>query len=392
MPGYRKGRLIMMEIIRILAINPGSTSTKIAVFENEDKVYGLDITHEAERLARFKQLSDQFDYRKQMIIKAMDEQGYDLRTFTAFVGRAGGLDPCSGGTYPVNDLMLDHARSRPIHPAALGPLLAHDLSMAYDKPAFVVNPPDVDELEPVARVSGIADLPRSSSFHALSHKEVGLRAAAKMGKPYTDVNLVVAHIGGGVSVAAHKKGRVVDADNLLYGEAPMAPTRAGVVPPSKLISLCFSGQYSERKVKELFMKNGGLVNHLGTSEVLEVKQRIAKGDRYAKLVYDAMIYQVAKSIGAYATVLEGKVDAIVLTGGISRDSYFIEELTRMVAFIAPVDIYPGELEMEALALGVLRVISGTEDPVAYTGQRVWEGFDSYKGRPQTGDRRPGALF
>ncbi len=367
-----------MEIIRILAINPGSTSTKIAVFDNEDKIYGLDITHEAETLSRFNQLSDQFDYRKQMIIKAIDDRGYDFKTFIAFVGRAGGLDPCSGGTYPVNDLMLHHARSRPVHPAALGPLLAHDFSMAYDKPAFVVNPPDVDELEPVARVSGIADLPRSSSFHALSHKEVGLRAAAKMGKAYPHVNLVVAHIGGGISVAAHKKGRVVDADNLLCGEAPMAPTRAGVVPPSKLISLCFSGQYSEGQVKALFMKNGGLVNHLGTSEVPDVKQRIARGDRYAKLVYDAMIYQVAKSIGAYAAVLEGEVDAVVLTGGISRDGYFTKQLTRMVSFIAPVDIYPGELEMEALALGALRVLKGKDAPLEYSGKPVWEGFDSYK--------------
>lgn len=368
----------MPETVRILAINPGSTSTKIAVFEDEDRVYSLEITHEAEKLSEFNLISDQFDYRKNMIISALAEEGYDFKEFTAFVGRGGGVNPCSGGTYTVNELMLEHVRSRPVHPATLGPVLAHNFAMANGKQAFIVNPPDVDEMEPVARVSGIAALPRSSSFHALSHKEVGIRAAEKMGKSYRDVNLVVAHIGGGISVAAHKKGRVVDADNLLYGEAPMAPTRAGVIPPSKIISLCFSGEYTEKELKELFMKNGGLISHLGTSEVLKVKERISRGDRYAELVYNAMIYQVAKSIGGFAAVLHGNVDAVVLTGGISRDEYFIETLTKMVEFIAPVDVYPGELEMEALASGALRVIRGEEKPLEYTGDPVWEGFESFK--------------
>ncbi len=368
----------MPETVRILAINPGSTSTKIAVFEEENKIYSLDITHEAEKLSEFKVISEQFDYRKNMIVDALAREGYDFKDFTAFVGRGGGVNPCSGGTYSVNELMLEHVRSRPVHPATLGPVLANDFAVTYGKQAYIVNPPDVDELEPIARVSGIAALPRSSSFHALSHKEVGIRAAEKLGKSYRDVNLVVAHIGGGISVAAHKKGRVVDGDNLLYGEAAMAPTRAGVVPPSKLISLCFSGEYTEKEIKDLFIKNGGMINHLGTSEVLEVKERIAKGDRYAELIYDAMIYQVAKSIGAYAAILHGEVDAVVLTGGISRDEYLIETLTKMVEFIAPVDVYPGELEMEALASGALRVISGEEEPLEYTGEPVWDGFDSYK--------------
>jgi len=252
------------------------------------------------------------------------------------------------------------------------------LNLLEIKDGKYVNPPDVDELEPIARVSGIAALPRSSSFHALSHKEVGIRAAEKLGKFYTDVNLVIAHIGGGISVAAHKKGKVVDGDNLLYGEAPMAPTRAGIVPPSRLISLCFSGEYSEKEIKDLFIKNGGMINHLGTSEIPEVKKRISQGDQYAELIYNAMLYQVAKSIGAFATVLRGEVDAVVLTGGISRDEYFIETLTKMVEFIAPVDVYPGELEMEALALGALRVIRGEEKPLEYTGKPVWDGFDSFK--------------
>ncbi len=369
---------MMPEKVRILAINPGSTSTKIAVFDDEEKIYHLDITHDTEKLSEFKVLSDQFDYRKDMIIDAVAAEGFDFKDFTAFVGRGGGFNPCSGGTYAVNELMLEHSGSRPFHAATLGPILANNFAATYDKPAFVVNPPDVDELEPIARVSGIAALPRSCSFHALSHKEVGLRAAEKMGKSYRDVNLVIAHIGGGTSVAAHKKGRVVDADNLIFGEAPMAPTRAGVVPPGKLVSLCFSGEYSEKEIKDLFIKNGGMVNHLGTSEVLKVKEQIEQGDRYAKLIYDAMIYQVAKSIGAYAAVLHGEVDAIVLTGGISRDGYLIKTLTNMVEFIAPVDVYPGELEMEALASGALRVIRGEEKPLEYTGEPVWEGFDSYK--------------
>lgn len=369
----------MEENYKLLAINPGSTSTKIAVFYNDTKIFSANIEHDADRLKKFVEISEQYPYRKEMIMDALVEEGILLEDISAFVGRGGGLASCEGGTYPVNAIMLEHAKTSfgAKHPANLGSIIANDFAETYGKTAYVVNPPSLDEFQPVARISGLASIPRKSSFHALNHKEVALRAAAEIGKSYDEVNLVIAHIGGGISIAAHKRGKAVDATDAINGDGPMAPTRTGELPAAGLISLCYSGKYTQREMSDFVTKNGGFVDHLGTSDVLEVLQRIKEGDTYAKLVFDAMIYQVGKSIGAYATVLNGAVDAIVLTGGIVRDQGLVEKITEMVSYIAPIKVYPAEFEMEALANGVLRVLNGLEQPKTYTGVPVLNAEDKY---------------
>jgi butyrate kinase len=364
----------------LMAINPGSTSTKVAVFEDEERLFGETIEHSAEALGAFAEIVDQYPYRKRAILEALARGGLSPAGMTAFVGRGGGLVACEGGTYPVNERLLEDAKSGRIakHPATLGAVLAADFAREYGGAAYIVNPPDVDEMEDIARVGGLAALPRQSRFHALNQKEVALRACAEMGKLYAEVNLVVAHVGGGVSVSAHRRGRVVDTTDIVNGDCPMAPTRSGSLAPGAVVSMCFSGERTRKQMTDLILKNGGMVDHLGTSDVLEVKRRIEEGDSYAKLVYDAMIYQIGKSIGSYAAALSGEVDAILLTGGIARDRYLVDELARMVGFIASVKAFPGEFEMEALANGVLRVLRGTESPRTYTGVPVWSGFDAYR--------------
>jgi butyrate kinase len=354
--------------MRILAINPGSTSTKVAVFEDEEKVFQENINHPAECLKDA--IQEQLPFRKRVILETLEKQGFPLESFHVFSGRGGGLISCPGGVYKIEELLLEHSRRWTKHPAVLGALLADEFARINKMPAFIVDPPDIDEMQDVARISGIKDFPRESSFHALNQKEAARRAAKSLGKSYDAVNLVVAHIGGGISVGAHREGRVIDATDLINGGAPMAPTRAGQVAAKAWIEMCFSGKYSKKEVEDFTSKNGGVINHLGTSDMKEVEQRIEEGDRYARLVYDAMIYQTGKNIGAYATVLHGKVDAVVITGGIVKSPYLRETLESMVAYIAPVIVYPGEFEMEALAGGALRVMRGEEEALCYTGEPV----------------------
>jgi butyrate kinase len=266
---------------------------------------------------------------------------------------------------------LEHARRWTKHPAALGALLANEFAQINKVPAFIVDPPDIDELQDVARISGLKDFPRESRFHALNQKEAARRAAESMGKSYETVNLVVAHIGGGISVGAHRKGRAIDVTDIINGDAPMAPTRAGQIAAQAWIEMCFSGNYTKKEMENFISKNGGVINHLGTSDMLEVERRIEAGDTYAKLVYDAMIYQIGKNIGSYAAALHGEVDAVVITGGMVRSPYLQAALESMVAYIAPVILYPGEFEMEALAGGALRVMKKEEEPLSYTGIPVY---------------------
>ncbi|SHN63312.1 butyrate kinase [Desulfitobacterium chlororespirans] len=360
----------------ILAINPGSTSTKVAVFENETKIFSRTIVHAAEDLQDFPEIPDQLGYRKTMILQALREGGIALEQITAFVGRGGGLNPCQGGTYLVQGLLLEHARTchTARHPAALGAVLAHELAGEYGKKAYIVDPPDVDEFEPVARITGLKTVCRQSRFHALNQKEVGRRAAADLGKAYEEINLVIVHMGGGISVTAHKQGKAVDSTDTINGDGPMAPTRAGQLPAADLAALCYSGRYTEREIGQLIVKNGGLVDHLGTSDVLEVKERIQQEDARAALIYEALAYQIGKAVGAYAAVLHGEVAAVVLTGGIARDQDLVGRISEMVRYIGPVMVYPGEFEMEALANGVLRVLAGQEQAKEYDGIPPWNGF------------------
>lgn len=361
---------------RIFTINPGSTSTKIALFENDTELFAANVSHDAAKLKEFREISDQFPYRKETILSELAKANISLKGVDAFVGRGGGLVSLEGGTYTINETLLHHARIgfTVKHPATLGSQLAYDFATTYGGKAFVVNPPDVDEFDLVSRVSGLSDVARESRGHPLNQKEVGIRYATSLGKRYEELNLVIAHIGGGVSVTAHKKGRMIDSNDVINGDGPMAPTRAGSIPAVAIIKMCYSGKYTEREMYDRITKTGGLVDHLGTSEVREVLERIKNGDTYAKLIYDAMIYQIGKNIGAYATVLKGDVDAILLTGGIANDSYLVEKITDMVKYIAPVKVYAGEFEMEALAAGALRVLTGQEQPKIYNGVPVWTGF------------------
>jgi butyrate kinase len=362
---------------RIFAINPGSTSTKIALYENDRELFAVSVSHDAARLREFPEISDQFPYRKETILGELAKSNISLQGIDAFVGRGGGLVGLEGGTYTIDETLLHHARIgfTVKHPATLGSQLAHDFSTTYGGQAFVVNPPDVDEFDLIARVSGLSDVARESRGHPLNQKEVAIRYATGIGRRYEDLNLVISHIGGGVSVTAHRKGRMVDSTDVINGDGPMAPTRAGAIPATAIMRMCYSGAYSEKQMYDRITKTGGLVDHLGTSEVTEILKRIDNGDTHAKLIYDAMIYQIGKNIGAYATVLKGDVDAILLTGGIARDAYLVEEITRMVTYIAPVKVYAGEFEMEALAGGAFRVLAGREQPKAYTGVPVWNGFE-----------------
>jgi len=361
---------------RIFTINPGSTSTKIALFENDRELFTANVSHDAAKLKEFREISDQFPYRKETILSELAKANISLEGVDAFVGRGGGLVSLEGGTYTINKTLLHHARIgfTVKHPATLGSQLAYDFATTYGGKAFVVNPPDVDEFDLVSRVSGLSDVARESRGHPLNQKEVGIRYATSLGKRYEELNLVIAHIGGGVSVTAHRKGRMIDSNDVINGDGPMAPTRAGSIPAVAIIKMCYSGKYTEREMYDRITKTGGLVDHLGTSEVREVLERIKNGDTYAKLIYDAMIYQIGKNIGAYATVLKGDVDAILLTGGIANDPYLIEKITDMVRYIAPVKVYAGEFEMEALAAGVLRVLTGQEQPKIYNGVPVWTGL------------------
>jgi butyrate kinase len=297
-------------------------------------------------------------------------KGYALEDFDVFVARGAGLEPMEGGTYVVEDLMTSHAMDGHVarHPANLGSVLAKEFSdIAGDRPAFVVDPPDTDELDPVARISGLKEFPRRSSFHALSQKEAARRAASELGKTYEESRFVVAHIGGGISVGAHRNGRVVDTDDLTSGTGVIAPTRPGWIPVRHIAKQCFSGEYTPDNIDDLLMKRGGIVDHLGTSDMREVEQRMERGEMYAAYVYEAMLRSVAKSIGGFATVLDGEIDAVVLTGGIMHSAFARDEIKKRVGFIAPIFVYPGEFEMDALCHGALRILRGEEEAKHYTG-------------------------
>ncbi len=365
---------------KVFAINPGSTSTKISVFENEKCLYSENVQHDASALKQFKEISDQLPYRKEIILEAVKRNNINLAEMDAFVGRGGSAHPMISGTYPVSGLLLEHTKKGILvqHPANLGCQIARAFADPLGKPSFVVNPPCVDEFMDVVRITGFSDIYRSSSIHALNQKENGIRYAKSSGRKYEDLNLIICHIGGGTSVTVHLKGRMADSNDIVNGDGPMAPTRAGALPAVDLVKLCYSGKWTEKELYNRITKDGGLVDHLGTSDAREIRARMDNGDKYAALVYDAMIYQIAKTIGSYAVTLNGKVDQIILTGGIANEKYLVEKLTGYVDWIAPVTVHAGEFEMEALAAGTIRVLSGEEEPKDYTGIPVWKGLDHLK--------------
>lgn len=362
--------------MKILTINPGSTSTKIALFEGETALFTANVSHDAAELAKYPSISDQLPYREQTIRALLAENGVSLDGLSAVVGRGGGLIAMEGGVYAIDDLLLDHATrgaNGVQHPAQLGPQLARKFASEYGCPAFVVNPPDTDELQDVARVTGVKGVYRNVHLHALNLKETAIRHAAGMGKKYEDCNFVVCHIGGGVSVSAHQKGRMIDGCDIVGGEGPMAPTRCGGIPAAELIDYCFSG-VDKKTAKALCTKSGGFVSLLGTSDAIEVSQRAAGGDQVAWMAWNGMIYQIIKEIGAMAAALHGQVDGILLGGGMVHNKELVEKITEACSFIAPVSAYPGEFEMEAMAAGAIRALEGKEPVRQYTGEPVFKQF------------------
>lgn len=356
-----------MKEFMILAINPGSTSTKIALYKNEEQVMEKVLRHSNEEIGAFNKVSDQFEFRKKVIEDAVTEAGYKLSELSAVVGRGGLLRPIAGGTYEVNGDMIADLRAGVSgeHASNLGGIIAKEIADGAGGPSFIVDPVVVDEMIEVARISGMPEIERKSIFHALNQKATARRVATELGKAYEEVNVIVAHLGGGVSVGAHEKGRVVDVNNALDGEGPFSPERAGGLPVGDLAKMCFSGKYTLEEMKKKLKGSGGIVAYLNTNDARDVEKMIDEGDQQAAIVYEAMAYQVAKEIGACSTVLKGKVDAIVLTGGIAYSKMMTTWIADRVGFIAPVKIYGGEDEMSALALGALRVLRGEESAKKY---------------------------
>jgi butyrate kinase len=353
--------------ITSLVINPGSTSTKIAVFEDEMMSFEETIRHEAMEIHRFAAIADQLDFRYQLIIDILKKNGIELSSLDVIVGRGGLLKPISGGTYAVTKALLEDLKIgvQGQHASNLGGILAHQIALSLGKPAYVVDPVVVDELMAAARISGVPELPRTSIFHALNQKAVARRYAAEVGKVYEDLNLIVVHLGGGVSVGAHQHGRVIDVFNALDGDGAFSPERSGGVPAGALVKMCFSGAYTEKEVYQKLVGKGGIQAYLGTNSMIDVLEQSDHGDTVAKDVLAAFLLQIAKDVGAMACVLKGKVDAIVITGGIAHSVRICEAITASCDWIAPLKVYPGEDEMLALAQGAIRVMRGEEQVKEY---------------------------
>lgn len=351
----------------LLVINPGSTSTKIGVFENERLIFEETLRHELEELSKYKSIYEQYPFRKQVIVEALQKRGVSLQKLSGIVGRGGVLRPISGGTYRVSEGMLVDLQSGKYgeHASNLGGILAHEMAAQLNIPAFIVDPVVVDELQPVARFSGLPELERRSIFHALNQKAVARKTAKNLGKSYESARFIVCHMGGGITVGAHENGRVIDVNNGLNGDGPFSPERAGSVPIGDLIAMCYSGEYFSEEMARKLVGQGGLVAYLGTNDAKKVEEMIATGNEHAQLVYEAMAYQVAKEIGAAAVVLKGQIDAIILTGGLAYGDSFVQSICQRIDWIAPITVIPGENELEALAEGGLRVLRGEEEVQEY---------------------------
>lgn len=353
--------------MKILVLNPGSTSTKIAVFEDQKALFVETIRHETADLERFTHVMDQERLRKEMILATLARHGLAVTDMTAVIGRGGLLRPMPGGVYAVGSEMLADLRSCRfgVHASNLGAILAHDLAASAGIAALIADPVVVDELGPLARYSGHPSIQRRSIFHALNHKAVARRVAQELGRGYEELRLVVAHLGGGVSVGAHELGRVIDVNNALDGDGPFSPERSGGLPSGAIVSWCFAPDACEEDIRRRITGAGGLLAYLGTASGMEIEQRIRKGDALAREVRQAMAYQVAKEIGAMGAVLRGRVDAVILTGGLMHDLELAGLITDRVKFLAPVTVHPGEDEMSALAEAAGRALTGMSETLTY---------------------------
>ncbi len=353
--------------VKSLIINPGSTSTKIGVFEDETLLFEETLRHSTDEIARYATIVDQKDFRKDIITNLLKEKNFDIQSLNMVVGRGGMLKPIPGGTYAVTDDLLEDLKigKQGQHASNLGGILAREIGDSIGVPSFIVDPVVVDELCDIARYSGVPELPRTSVFHALNQKAVAKRYAKETGKAYDSLNLIVVHMGGGVSVGAHQNGKVVDVFNALDGDGAFSPERAGGAPSGALIKMCFSGKYTEKEVYKKFVGNGGFNAYVGSNDMRDVEKMVNNGNMKAKEVRDAFIMQVTKDIGSMACVLKGKVDQIIVTGGIAYDKAVVAGLKEASEWIAPFTVYPGEDELLALVQGGLRVINGEEQAKVY---------------------------
>lgn len=350
----------------ILVINPGSTSTKIAVYDDEKPLLLRSISHSPEELAKYTNIIDQFSMRKQLVLDELKQMNIPL-TFSAVIGRGGLAKPLPGGVYTINEKMIEDTRNAMLqHACNLGCMIAYDIAKAIPGcQSFIADPGVVDELNDYARISGSPLLPRKCIWHALNQRAIARRFANEIGKEYEELNLIICHLGGGISVAAHEKGRAVDANNALDGEGPFSPERAGSLPAADLIRLCYSGRFTEKELLKRIQGSAGINAHLGTNNMKVVEDRIHNGDEHATLIVDAMIYHTAKNIAALAAVLCGNIDAILITGGMARSEYILKGLRKRIEFLAPIYCYPGEDEMEALAHNALAVLRGRRETKEY---------------------------
>ncbi|HON43567.1 MAG TPA: butyrate kinase [Bacillota bacterium] len=345
----------------LLVINPGSTSTKVAIFQGERIEASDTLRHDAAAIAAFPRIFDQFDMRRDAVYQFLADRSFPIEHLSAVIGRGGVLPPVEGGVYIVDDALVEALYEYGWnHASSLGGLIARDIAGAVGIPAYIADPVTTDELDDIARITGLQEIERRSVFHALNQKAVARRAASALGREYHECNLIVVHLGGGISVGGHRRGRVVEVSNALDGEGPYAPERSGSLPNTGVVRLCFSGAYTEREVRKKITGKGGLVAYLGTNSLLDVENRIAAGDEYARLCYEGMAYQVAKEIGRVACAMSGEVDAIVVTGGAANSTMLVGLIRDRVEFIARVLVYPGEEEMQALALAAMRVLAGIE--------------------------------
>lgn len=352
---------------KILIINPGSTSTKIGVYEDEKEILEETLRHSTEEISKYATIFDQREFRKEVILKVLKDKNFDIKTLDVVVGRGGMLKPIPGGTYAVSDTLIEDLKVgvQGQHASNLGGILAREIADELNLPSFIVDPVVVDELTDIARYSGMPEIPRKSKFHALNQKAVAKRYGKESGKGYENLNLIVVHMGGGVSVGAHNHGKVVDVNNALDGDGAFSPERAGGVPAGDLVKMCFSGKYSEKEVFGKLVGNGGLNAYANTNDMRDILKLMADGDSKAKEIFDAFIYQVSKDIGAMATVLKGKVDKIILTGGIAYSDVVDNALKERTGWIADFKVYGGEDELLALAQGAIRVLNGEEKAKEY---------------------------
>lgn len=352
---------------KLLIINPGSTSTKIGVYENEKEIFVETLRHSSDEIAKYDSIFEQKEFRKSVIMSVLKENNFDVNTLDAVVGRGGMLKPIPGGTYEVNEALLNDLKLgvQGEHASNLGGILANEIAKEVGGRAFIVDPVVVDELEPVARISGVPELPRKSKFHALNQKAVAKRFGKESKIGYDNLNLIVVHMGGGVSVGAHKNGKVIDVNNALDGDGPFSPERSGAVPVGDLIKMCFSGEYTQEEVYKKIVGKGGYVAYLNTNDARDVLREKEEGNKFAELIYNAFIYQVSKAIGEMATVLKGKVDSIILTGGIAYSPIVVSDIKGRVEWISNVAVYPGEDELLALAQGAISVLDGEEEAKEY---------------------------